>query len=156
MFFVHLIPAIVILLVWIFIPDYYWLWSGLTILFFGSFLIGLFIQFLYKKLGVAENYYPSKLRSAVGLLETLLFTFFFVIKQPLFIAGYLVIKSIGRHHIDESERSGTSQARRESDSLTIYRLGQILSIILAIIVSVIILIHLKDTRLKVFADLFDY
>ncbi len=97
---------------------------GMVSLVAGNLMIGLFTQFLHNKSKTwSSNPWGGYTRPLAAFLEITIFAACFFLRQSLFVAGYLVMKSMGGRYVGPEKKEGEAAA--------IFRIGLVLSIIVA-------------------------
>ena len=153
---IYVFPIFAFLLI-IIIASVHWrewfnFWLGVFFIFLGNFLIARLTQYSHynSQIDIKENVYPSILRCGAGFLEMFFYTFFFVFRQPIFVIGYLVLKSIGLFHIDRNEKKENinyynideprkNAAAKEGQSVAVLRIALLISLFFSLFCAYLIL-----------------
>ncbi|TSC85967.1 MAG: hypothetical protein G01um10148_875 [Parcubacteria group bacterium Gr01-1014_8] len=133
---------------------------ALLVIALGNFLIGVITKWLHNWSDTDLDVYKDSnenekkrrtnnariiLKRLVGLAEIVLYAFFLVFHQITLLTGWFVIKAISGQWIDSEEKSSSpvqeggvqksGAPAREGAALAVFRLGIILSFVLAVIVA---------------------
>lgn len=106
---------------------------GILIIIGGNFTIARITQLWHYRLGHRDNVYKSDTRCIAGISEMIFYTTFFLLKQPIIVAGFLILKSVGLYH-----DIGPDSLKQEGQSFAVLRIAVVTSLILSFISAILI------------------
>ena len=116
---------------------------------FGNIFIGHVVRTLHENGKTGERDLSDdmkledkreRIREIAGSIESYFYTFLFLFGELTLLAGWLVIKSIGKYRIDDSKPNAGNEnlARKEGASVGVFRIGNLLSIGVAFVAALLL------------------